>query len=94
MRQLCLDVAAYVLTLEDCSGSTHRAEDRSQYGRLLADAASLLASVVQDTAAEESRRRFDRHERLRGQTWLADPAYRAADEKWATVRGHFGNAAV
>jgi hypothetical protein len=78
-------LAAYVLSLERCLASTHRAEDRSTYEKYLADAAGILASCVAGQSANLNSR-IEAHERLWGHTWLTDEVYREAASAWRMVK--------
>jgi len=94
MTTLEHDLAEYVRTLEQCSHSTHRAEDRALYEAYLADAAGFLAAVALGITDDETRERFQRHERLWGTTWLIDPVYESAASRWTVIRERLGRDAI
>jgi|ERR1700730_3719110 hypothetical protein len=94
MTTLEHDLADYVRTLEQCSNSTHRAEDRPLYEAYLADAAGFLAAVALGATADETRERFQRHERLWGTTWLIDPVSESAASKWTVIRERLNRGAI
>jgi hypothetical protein len=78
-----IKLAKYVLALEECLATTHRAEDRALYERYLADAAGILASCTMKEATSAMVSRIESHERLWGTTWLRDDVYRKAAAAWA-----------
>ena len=84
-------MSGYVRILEDCLANTHRAEDRPNYEKYLADAAGILASCVAGEPIANVVRRIEAHERLWGHTWLQDPIYRKAESAWHTVKEHANN---
>ena len=72
----------YVLALEQSASVTARAEDRSGYALLMADAAPLLAAAVEAGSQVDISRRISNHERLWGNLWLQDPAVQSASDAW------------
>lgn len=88
-------LARYVLALEQGSRACARAEDRLVYGRLLADAAGLLAVAVADGTVDDLATRMAAHDRLRGQLWLQDSSAAAeGSAAWAECRGAVGDATI
>ena len=79
-------LAAYVLRLERCLASTHRAEDRAVYQSYLADAAGILAASVLREPSAQIKSRIEAHERLWGHTWLQDPVYQEAANAWNAIK--------
>jgi hypothetical protein len=94
MTSLQQDFAEYVRTLEHCSNSTHRAEDRPLYQAYLADAAGFLAVIALGVPADEIRERLQRHQHLWGWTYLIDPVSEAAASKWTVIRDRIGRDAI
>jgi hypothetical protein len=78
-------LANYVVALGHAASITKRAEDRSVYTSLLADAAVLLARAAIGDSPESLRDAAKAHERLWGHTWLADPAYEKPSGLWQTA---------
>lgn len=89
-----LVIARYVSALEIGSKTTHRAEDRDNYKSLLADAAALLACSCLNGSLEDLRMRVSTHERLRGQTWLEDPAHKDSSSIWQEVVAAVSNTGI
>lgn len=75
-------LAHYVIALGQAARLTKRAEDRSRYKSLLADAAVLLARAAAGESPELLRDTAKAHERLWGQTWLVDPAHEKPSRLW------------
>ena len=85
-----LPIARYITVLESCALRTHHAEDRPAYQMLLADAASLLASIVESPDAAGVAPRVERHERLWAQLWLYDSVYSEARNAWSVATRESG----
>jgi hypothetical protein len=85
-------LADYVVALEHAASVTKRAEDRSIYKSLLADAAVLLARAAKGEAPSLLQDGATAHERLWGQSWLVDPAYKKPSSLWRVayeaIAGH------
>jgi len=84
----------YVLALEQSSEPTSRAEDRSIYKSLLADAGPILASALVRDAQSNIASRISQHERLWGYSWLQDPVFQSASDAWQAVKLAYAQAAV
>ena len=78
-------LADYILKLKDGQAKTHRAEDRSVYASLLADAAVILALVERGAEKKEIRSAMNDHERLRGYSWLDDPVHEPSSKIWSKI---------
>ena len=81
------EIAQYILSLSAAAAMTHRAEDRSLYEKYLADAAVLLA--LAETEAPSTSiicEAVQSHERLWGNTWLVDDAYKRPSVAWQKVK--------
>ncbi len=76
----------YVLALEQSASATARAEDRSGYALLMADAAPLLAAAVEAGSQVDISMRISRHEKLWGNLWLQDPAFQSASDAWQAAK--------
>jgi hypothetical protein len=79
-------LAAYVLRLSESLANTQQANDRPLYRRLLADAAPLLALVVEGCRTTEISAAVQRHERLSSELFLSGPEYAAIAESWRAFR--------
>ena len=79
-------LAAYVLRLSESLATTQHANDRPLYRRLLADAAPLLALVVESRAATEISAAVQRQERLSSELFLSGPEHAAIAESWRAFR--------
>jgi hypothetical protein len=79
-------LSKYVLALEQSASATARAEDRSGYASLLADAAPLLAAAVEAGSQIDISKRISRHEKLWGNLWLQDPAFQTASNAWQSAK--------
>ena len=79
------ELADYILKLKEGQDKTHRAEDRSVYTSLLADVAIILALVEKGENKQEIQSAINNHERLRGHTWLDDPAHEPSSNIWAEI---------
>jgi hypothetical protein len=75
-------LANYVAALEHAATITKRAEDRPVYKSLLADAAALLAHAAKGDSSASLQEAATTHERLWGQLWLLDPAYKEPSGLW------------
>jgi len=84
--EIVQSLSNYVLALEHSASQTNRAEDRSQYSLLLADAAPLLAAAVQNDQHSNFAERTSQHERLWGNIWLQDPVFQSASDAWQAAR--------
>jgi hypothetical protein len=78
-------LADYILKLKEGQDKTHRAEDRSVYTSLLADASVIFALVEKGTNKQEIQTAINNHERLRGHTWLDDPAHEPSSKIWGKI---------
>ena len=87
-------LAKYVLCLEQSSSTTARAEDRSVYARLMADAGPLLAAALQPDDQSNIATRVSRHERLWGNLWLQDPVFQSASDAWQAAKVACTHAAI
>lgn len=88
------EIAQYVLSLHAAAKATHRAEDRPLYEKYLADAAVILALAETDAPLSDIKEAVQSHERLRGNTWLADDAYKTPSAAWQKVKQCFVYAAL
>ncbi len=77
-----MSFAEYVLRLSESLAQTHHANDRPLYQRLLADAAPLLALLVERPDSAELSAAIERHERLSSELFLSGPEYAAIAEAW------------
>ena len=84
----------YILALEQSAETTARAEDRSIYQSLLADAGPILARAMARDAQSDIASRISRHERLWGYSWLRDPVFQNASDAWQAVKLAYAHAAV
>ena len=80
------ELAAYILKLNEAAQSTKRAEDRPLYERYLASAAVILALVESGADTNIIEEEAQAHERLWGNTWLVDDAYKIPNEAWQKVK--------
>ena len=80
------ELAAYILKLNEAAQSTKRAEDRPLYERYLASAAVILALVESGAENNIVKEAVQAHERLWGNTWLVDDAYKNPSEAWQKVK--------
>lgn len=87
-------IAHYVLALEHAAGATARAEDRSSYAALLANAAPLLAVALGTDTAQGLSTRLQQHEKLWGSLWLSDPAFQEASMAWQAAKAECNHAGV
>ena len=83
-----------MLALEQAAGATARAEDRSSYTALLANAAPLLAAALGAGAAQGLFTRSQQHEKLWGSLWLSDPAFQEASMAWQAAKAACNHASV
>jgi len=79
-------LSKYILALEHSASQTKRAEDRSNYASLLADAAPLLAAALQHDQHSTIAARVFQHERLWGNIWLQDSAFQPASDAWQAAK--------
>ena len=79
------ELATYILKLNEAAQSTKRAEDRSLYERYLASAAVILALVESGAATNIIAEEAQAHERLWGNTWLVDDAYKVPSDAWQKI---------
>jgi hypothetical protein len=80
------ELADYILKLQRAYEKTRQAEDRTLYQRYLAEAGVLLALVETDADHAIISAAVESHERLWGNTWLQDDAYRVPSEAWGSVK--------
>ena len=80
------ELATYILKLNEAAQTTKRAEDRSLYEKYLASAAVILALVESDAENEVIQNEVQTHERLWGNTWLVDDAYKNPSSAWQKVK--------
>ncbi len=80
-----MELAAYILELNDASKNTHQAEDRRLYDKYLASAAVILALTERGAESETIKNEIQAHERLWGNTWLVDDAYKKPSNAWQKV---------
>ena len=80
------ELAAYILKLNEAAQSTKRAEDRQLYERYLASAAVILALVESGAENNIVEEEVQAHERLWGNTWLVDDAYKIPSNAWQKVK--------
>jgi hypothetical protein len=85
MREL---LATYILALQAAAEATRFASDRPLYQMYLAEAAVLLARVIEGASVSELLPFLRGHERTRGQTWIQGGERDAADAAWEAVVGH------
>ena len=79
-------LAAYILSLNEAAKATKRAEDRPLYERYLASAAVILALAESGAEKETILNEVQAHERLWGNTWLVDDAYKNPSNAWQKVK--------
>ena len=84
----------YVLALEQSAEATARAEDRSIYKSLRADAGSILAVALAGDTQSKIASRISQHERLWGHSLLQDPVFQNASSAWQAVKLAYAQAAV
>ena len=84
----------YVLALEQSAEATARAEDRSIYKSLLADAGVILATALAREPQSSIPSRISQHERLWGHSWLQDPVFQKSSDAWQAVKLAYAQAAV
>ena len=87
-------LAAYVLRLSESLANTQHANDRPLYRRLLADAAPLLALVVEARGATEISAAIQRHERLSSELFLSGPEHAAIAESWRSFREMYATSTI
>lgn len=80
------ELAEYVLKLNEAAQSTKRAEDRPLYEKYLAHAAVILALAESGAEKETIQKEVQTHERLWGNTWLVDDAYKNPSNAWQKVK--------
>lgn len=80
------ELAEYVLKLNEAAQSTKRAEDRPLYEKYLAHAAVILALAERGAKKETIQKEVQTHERLWGNTWLVDDAYKNPSNAWQKVK--------
>ncbi len=80
------ELAAYILKLNEAVQSTKRAEDRPLYEKYLASAAVILALVESGARKNIVEEEVQAHERLWGNTWLVDDAYKIPSDAWQKVK--------
>ncbi|MDE2157199.1 MAG: hypothetical protein KGJ32_15140 [Xanthomonadaceae bacterium] len=76
----------YILALEQSASATTRAEDRSGYAALMADAAPLLAAALEAGGQADISMRISQHEKLWGNLWLQDPVFHSASDAWQAAK--------
>ena len=79
-------IATYILKLNEAAHETKRAEDRPLYERYLAHAAVILALVESGAEKETIQDEVQSHERLWGNTWLVNDAYKIPSDAWQKVK--------
>jgi hypothetical protein len=84
------EFAEYVDVLMQCSEETHRAEDRSPYVHLIADAGAILADMVMNKDKKHISKVIKAHDRLWGHTWLQDPVYEKASRTYEAFKCKYG----
>ncbi len=82
--------ADYVMRLSESRAKTHHANDRPLYQRLLADAAPLLALLVERPDSAEVSAALQRHERLSSELFLSGPEYAAIAAAWRRFKDAYG----
>lgn len=80
------ELATYILKLSEAAQTTKRAEDRLLYEKYLASAAVILALVESGAEKEQIQNEVQAHERLWGNTWLVDDAYKSPSSAWQKVK--------
>jgi hypothetical protein len=80
------ELATYILKLNEAAQTTKRAEDRPLYEKYLASAAVILALVESGAGNEVIQNEVQTHERLWGNTWLVDDAYKNPSSAWQKVK--------
>lgn len=80
------ELATYILKLNESAQLTKRAEDKPLYEKYLASAAVILALVENGAEKETIRNEIETHERLWGNTWLIDDAYKNPSDAWQKVK--------
>jgi hypothetical protein len=76
----------YTLALEQSASVTPRAEDRSGYALVMADAAPLLAAAVEAGSQVDISMRIYLHEKLWSNLWLQDPVFQSASNAWQAAK--------
>ena len=87
-------LAAYVLCLSESLANTKHANDGPLYQRLLADAAPLLALVVESREAAEISAAVQRHERLSSELFLSGPEHVAIAASWQAFREMYATSTI
>ena len=80
------ELAHYILKLNEAAHSTKRAEDRKIYERYLAHAGVILAMLQNGADKKEIENEVQSHERMWGNDWLVDDAYKSPAEAWKAVK--------
>ncbi len=80
------ELATYILKLNEAAKSTKQAEDRPLYQKYIAHAAIILAMVENGAEAEVINNEVQDHERLWGNTWLIDDAYKSPSSAWQKIK--------
>ncbi len=86
LAQMKTEIAQYILSLRAAASMTNRTEDRRLYEMYLADAAVLLALAETEAPSISIREAIQTHERLWGNTWLVDDAYKEPSAAWQKVK--------
>ena len=81
------ELATYILKLNNPAQATKHAEDRPLYESYLASAAVILALSESGAEKEIIKNEIETHERLWGNTWLVDDAYKTPSDAWQKVKG-------
>ena len=87
-------LAEYILCLSENLARTHHANDRPLYVSLLSDAGVLLARLVSADAPSDIATHIARHERMRGQTFLAGPEHVAVGEAWRRFEASYATRTI
>ncbi len=85
-RNMKKELATYILKLNEAAQSTKRAEDRPLYEKYLASAAVILALAETGAEKEMIQNEVQTHERLWGNTWLVDDAYKNPSNAWQKAK--------
>ena len=76
----------YILCLSQSLENTHHANDRPLYQSYLAEAAVMLATLMQNPDARQIETLIEGHSRNLGYTWLAGPEHAAVEKAWSAFQ--------
>ena len=85
---LTMDIANYVLLLDDAVDRTTNKDDQSLYLMFRAHSGYVLALAVAEADAEKLDEALNAHDALWTTTMLIDDAYKDPAEAWQKLRGN------